>query len=137
MNESSLTEVHRRRLLTQVNPSIPTNVTPKNSTPDQKRPSPNGAPLSPDLLPEEISLSRCADELTSHPGVLSADRTHHDFTAGAQTCSLDHPYFRASPSLAEYKPLNSHEKFRIATLDSFDRGTVALGVLFAAEAQIT
>src|ERR1700742_1385706 len=42
MNESSLTEVHRRRLLTQVNPCIPTNVTPKSSAPDQKRTSPNG-----------------------------------------------------------------------------------------------
>jgi hypothetical protein len=47
------------------------------------------------------------------------------------------PNFRTSPSLAEYKPLTAGEKFRIATLDSFDRGTVALGVLFAAEAQLT
>ncbi len=47
------------------------------------------------------------------------------------------PNFRTSPSLAEYKPLTPREKFRIATLDSFDRGTVALGVLFAGEAQLT
>ena len=47
------------------------------------------------------------------------------------------PNFRTSPSLAEYKPLTPREKFRIATLDSFDRGTVALGVLFAADAQLT
>jgi len=47
------------------------------------------------------------------------------------------PNFRTSPSLVEYKPLSPREKFRIATLDSFDRGTVALGVLFAAEAQLT
>ena len=47
------------------------------------------------------------------------------------------PNFRTSPSLAKYKPLTPREKFRIATLDSFDRGTVALGVLFAAEAQLT
>lgn len=47
------------------------------------------------------------------------------------------PNFRTSPSLADYKPLNPREKFRIATLDSFDRGTVALGLLFAAEAQLT
>jgi hypothetical protein len=46
------------------------------------------------------------------------------------------PNFRTSPSLAEYKPLKPHEKFRIATLDSFDRGTVALGLLFGAEAQL-
>jgi len=46
------------------------------------------------------------------------------------------PNFRISPSLAEYKPLNPRDKFRIATLDLFDRGTVALGVLFATEAQL-
>jgi hypothetical protein len=47
------------------------------------------------------------------------------------------PNFRTSPSLAQYKPITPREKFRIASLDSFDRGTVALGVLFAAEAQLT
>jgi len=47
------------------------------------------------------------------------------------------PNFRTSPSLAQYKPLSPREKFRIATLDSFDRGTVALGVLFGAEAGLT
>jgi hypothetical protein len=46
------------------------------------------------------------------------------------------PNFRTSPSLAQYKPLTPREKFRIATLDLFDRGTVALGVLFAAEGQL-
>jgi hypothetical protein len=79
MNESSLTEVHRRRLLTQVNPRIPANVTPKTSTPHE-RPVAERVPSSPGLPPE-----------------------------------------------AEYKPLSTREKFRIATLDSFDRGTVALG----------
>jgi hypothetical protein len=34
----------------------------------------------------------------------------------------------------KYKPLDPCEKFRMATLDSFGRGTVPLGVLFAAEA---
>jgi hypothetical protein len=47
------------------------------------------------------------------------------------------PNFRTSPSLTEYKPLTTREKFKIASLDSFDRGTVALGVLFSAEAQLT
>jgi hypothetical protein len=42
MNESSLTKVHRRRLPTQVNPCIPTNVAPKTATPDQNGPSPSG-----------------------------------------------------------------------------------------------
>ena len=47
------------------------------------------------------------------------------------------PNFRTSPILVPYVPLTPREKFRIATLDSFDRGTVALGLLFGAEAQLT
>jgi hypothetical protein len=47
------------------------------------------------------------------------------------------PNFRTSPILVPYKPITPSEKFHIATLDSFDRGTVALGVLFGAEAGLT
>ncbi len=47
------------------------------------------------------------------------------------------PNYRTSPSLHPYKPLTLEEKFKIATEDSFDRGTVALAVLFAGEAQLT
>jgi len=35
------------------------------------------------------------------------------------------------------KPLTAEDKFKIATEDSFDRGAVALAVLFAGEAQLT
>jgi len=38
--------------------------------------------------------------------------------------------------LHPYKPLTPQEKFKIATQDSFDRGTVALAVLFAGEGQL-
>jgi len=47
------------------------------------------------------------------------------------------PNFRTSLMLVPYKPITPSEKFHIATLDSFDRGTVALGVLFGAEAGLT
>lgn len=47
------------------------------------------------------------------------------------------PNYRTSPSLHPYKPLTPAEKFKIATEDSFDRGTVALAVLFAGESQLT
>jgi len=47
------------------------------------------------------------------------------------------PNYRTSPSLYPYEPLTAEEKFRIATEDSFDRGTAALAVLFAGEAQLT
>ena len=47
------------------------------------------------------------------------------------------PNYRTSPTLHPYKPLAPREKFKIATEDSFDRGTAALAVLFAGEAQLT
>jgi hypothetical protein len=47
------------------------------------------------------------------------------------------PNYRTSPSLRPYNPLTPEEKLKIATQDSFDRGTVALAVLFAGEAQLT
>jgi hypothetical protein len=47
------------------------------------------------------------------------------------------PNYRTSPSLHPYKPLTPEEKFKIATEDSFDRGTAALAVLFGGEAQLT
>jgi hypothetical protein len=97
MNESSLTEVHRRRLFTQVNPCFPTNVTLKTAIPDRNGPSPNRRLRVFWIIPN----------------------------------------FRTSPMLVPYKPITPSEKFHIATLDSFDRGTVALGVLFGAEAGLT
>ena len=45
--------------------------------------------------------------------------------------------FRTSPTLAEYKPLTTREKFKIAEQDSFDRGTTALAAAFAGEAQLS
>ena len=47
------------------------------------------------------------------------------------------PNYRTSPSLTEYKPLTSGEKFAIATQDSFDRGTAVLAAAFAGQAQLT
>jgi len=47
------------------------------------------------------------------------------------------PNFRTSLVLVPYQPIGAREKFHIATLDSFDRGTIALGALFGAEAQLT
>jgi hypothetical protein len=47
------------------------------------------------------------------------------------------PNNRTWPSLKEYKPLTSKEKFAIARQDSFDRGTVVLAAAFAADAQLS
>jgi hypothetical protein len=47
------------------------------------------------------------------------------------------PNYRSSPSLQNYQPLSPGEKFKIASEDAFDRGTVILGGIFGAEAQAT
>lgn len=47
------------------------------------------------------------------------------------------PNYRTSPSLTNYEPLTAREKFKVASEDSFDRGTVGLAALFAGEAQLT
>lgn len=45
------------------------------------------------------------------------------------------PNYRTSPSVTDYRPLAAREKFKLAAEDSWDRGTVALGALFAVQAQ--
>jgi hypothetical protein len=47
------------------------------------------------------------------------------------------PNNRTWPSLTNYTPLTTKEKFEIARQDSFDRGTVLLAAAFAADAQLT
>jgi hypothetical protein len=47
------------------------------------------------------------------------------------------PNARSSPDLLHYKPLTITQKFKIASDDSFDRGTVVLAMVFAGQSQLT
>lgn len=47
------------------------------------------------------------------------------------------PNYRTSPSLLNYEPLTPREKFKIASEDAFDRGTVVLGAMFGAVGQLS
>ncbi len=47
------------------------------------------------------------------------------------------PNYRSAPIPVPYKPLSTGEKFKIASQDAFDRGTVVLALLFAGEGQLT
>lgn len=47
------------------------------------------------------------------------------------------PNYRTSPNLSPYAPLTPREKWKIAAQDLFDRGTIALAVIFAGPAQLT
>jgi hypothetical protein len=47
------------------------------------------------------------------------------------------PNYRTTPCLQHYAPISGREKFRIATQDSFDRGTIVLAAAFAGQSQLT
>jgi hypothetical protein len=47
------------------------------------------------------------------------------------------PNYRTTQDETQYMPLTSGEKFRIATKDSFDRGTLVLSGIFAGESYLT
>lgn len=47
------------------------------------------------------------------------------------------PNYRTSPTLENYEPLTTSEKFKLASLDAFDRGTVALAAAFGGYGQLT
>jgi hypothetical protein len=47
------------------------------------------------------------------------------------------PNYRTTQGQKENMPMTSGEKFKIATRDSFDRGTLILSGLFAGESQLT
>jgi hypothetical protein len=47
------------------------------------------------------------------------------------------PNYRTAPTLQDYEPLTTGQKFKIASQDGFDRGTFALAALFAGEGQLT
>ena len=47
------------------------------------------------------------------------------------------PNYRTSPSLVNYQPLTTGQKFHLASTDAFDRGTFLLAAAFAGEGQLT
>ena len=47
------------------------------------------------------------------------------------------PNVRTSPTLQNHKPLTVSEKFKVASEDAFDLGTVGLAAIFGAEGQLT
>ena len=46
------------------------------------------------------------------------------------------PNFRTAPLPSPWVPLSTRGKFNLAAKDTFDRGTIALGMLFGAEGQL-
>jgi len=74
----------------------------------------------------------------------SSDQTQTQESKSAQTQTKESkrifwivPNYRTSPALDNREPLTAAEKFKLASQDAFDRGTIVLGALFAGEAQLT
>jgi hypothetical protein len=84
------------------------------------------------------SLSPCQNAL-----IETQKETPNETQTDTQAAEKSHhilwiiPNYRTSPSLTDYQPLTATEKFKMAGQDSWDRGTVALGVLFGAEGQLS
>jgi len=47
------------------------------------------------------------------------------------------PNYKTFPTMKDYKPITTKEKWSIATQDAFDRGTFALAAVFAGYSQLT
>jgi len=47
------------------------------------------------------------------------------------------PNYRTAPSIKDFEPISPKEKFKIASQDSFDRGTMALAAMFAGVGQLS
>src|SRR5258708_39507268 len=47
------------------------------------------------------------------------------------------PNYRTSATLKNYEPLTVSEKFKVASQDAFDRGTIGLAAIAGGEGQLT
>ena len=73
----------------------------------------------------------------TQPGVAQTGENHDQPPPESKRILGIIPNYRTSPSLQNYEPLTSGEKFKIASQDAFDRGTVGLAALFGGQAQLT
>jgi hypothetical protein len=78
-----------------------------------------------------ISCTSVAQQAAPQP----APQSTQDDTGGKRIFWII-PNFRTSPTLDHYSPLTTKEKFKIATQDSFDRGTIGLAAAFAGQGQL-
>jgi hypothetical protein len=86
------------------------------------------------------SLSPCQQTSPgdpSQPGIIQTSENKNAPPVESKRLLGIVPNYRTSPSLQNYEPLTKGEKFKIASQDAFDRGTVGLAALFAGEGQLT
>lgn len=90
-----------------------------------------------------LPLTLLCQNAPSGDGAQQDTKTKSDNTSSSGDTHTDKrilwviPNFRTSEMPEEYKPLSPKEKFKIASLDAWDRGTLALAAAFAGESQIS
>ncbi len=88
------------------------------------------------LLSSGLSLAQQAPANTGSASDVKPDSTNPPEPERKRLFGII-PNYRTFPSLAKYEPVTSREKFKIASQDSFDRGTFVLAAAFAGESQLT
>ncbi len=73
----------------------------------------------------------------AQPAVAPSGETQNPPPGESKRILVIIPNYRTSPSLVNYEPVTSSEKFKLASEDAFDRGTFALAALFAGQSQLT
>jgi hypothetical protein len=96
------------------------------------------------VLPDPVEARSATDATLLEAGSNSqeASRSRTDGQPGSYADTPKRilgiiPNFRTFPTLKDYKPITPKQKFKIATQDSFDYGTVILSALFAGLGQVT
>jgi len=97
----------------------------------------NSLIIVPGVLLAICASSSPCQETSPHPATPVAD-------AGAGSQPRENgrilgiiPNYRTFPSLKNYVPLTTHEKFTIASDDALDRGTIVMGAAFGGLGQLT
>jgi hypothetical protein len=88
------------------------------------------------LLVSESPGQQTSASDPSQPGIVQSTANNPPQAESKRILGII-PNYRTSPSLQNYEPLTSREKFKIASEDAFDRGTVGLAALFGGEGQLT
>lgn len=88
------------------------------------------------LLAIFVSLSPCQQISTGESGQPAVVGDDSGAPANKRIFGII-PNYRTYPSLQNYVSLTSAAKFRIATEDGFDRGTIALAALFGGQGELT
>ena len=88
------------------------------------------------LFVSESPGQQTSTSVPSQPGIVQSTANNPPQAESKRILGII-PNYRTSPSLQNYEPLTSREKFKIASEDAFDRGTVGLAALFGGEGQLT